>query len=152
AVSVARGKEHVLFRAGGWTVALRADAEARFPDVNAVVPRMEDVRTTSKLAPADMEAILEALPRLPGVKEKGSPVTLELGKSCRLAASEGEQCDELPLVSSTAEGRPVRLVMDRRYLGRAIHLGFDKLHVVDAGKPILCRDERMTYLWMPLDT
>jgi hypothetical protein len=41
--------------------------------------------------------------------------------------------------------------MDRRYLGRAIRLGFDTLHLVDGGKPVLCRDDRRVYLWMPLD-
>jgi hypothetical protein len=41
--------------------------------------------------------------------------------------------------------------MDRRYLGRAIRLGFDTLHLIDGNKPVLCRDERRIFLWMPLD-
>lgn len=150
-VLVARGKEHLLLRTGGWTVALKAEVDFRYPEVGSVIPRKEDVRTTCKLAPADMEAILEALPKLPGVKEKGSPVTLELGEVCRLVAGEGEQSEELPLVATKAEGRQVRAVMDRRYLGRAIRLGFDTLHLIDGAKPVLCRDERKTYVWMPLD-
>src|SRR5262249_10513233 len=127
-VQLARGKEHVLVRTGGWAVALKAESGVRYPDVNAVVPRLEDVRTTIRLAPSDAEAILEALPRLPGLKEKGSPVTLERGESWRLVAGEGDQRDEVPLVASTAEGKSVRLVTDRRLLGRAIRLGFDALH------------------------
>jgi hypothetical protein len=91
AVQVARGKDHLFLRTGVWTVALRAEAGVRFPDAHSVIPRQEDVRTVCKIAPADMEAILDALPRLPGMKEKGSPVTLELGHACRLVAGGGDQ-------------------------------------------------------------
>jgi hypothetical protein len=150
-VWVGCGNESVLIRAGCWTVALKAEAGARYPDFGAVIPRKEDVRTSCKLAPADVEAILEALPRLPGLKEKGSPVTLELGRVCRLVAGEGEETGEVPFVSSACRGRAARVVMDRNYLGRALRLGFDTLHLTAPEKPILCRDERRTYVWMPLD-
>jgi hypothetical protein len=149
--AVARGKDHVFVRTGGWTVALKHQTGARYPDVNAVVPAAADVRTTCRLAPADVEAILEALPRLPGLKEKGSPVILELGGACRLVAGEAEDAGEVPLVASSAEGKAVKVLMDRRYLARAIRMGFDTLHVVAADKPILCRDAKRVYLWMPLD-
>ena len=44
------------------------------------------------------------MPRLPDLKEKGSPVTLELsGEACRLVAGEGEQREELPLVAKVAD-------------------------------------------------
>jgi hypothetical protein len=78
-------------------------------------------------------------------------VTLELGKACRLVAEAG-QADEVPLVASSAEGRPVKVLMDRRFLARAIHLGFGTLQIVAADRPVLCRDEKRVYLWMPLDS
>jgi hypothetical protein len=40
--------------------------------------------------------------------------------------------------------------MDRRYLHRAIQLGFSTFTVLKPEQPILCQDQSRTYLWMPL--
>jgi hypothetical protein len=40
--------------------------------------------------------------------------------------------------------------MDRQYLARACRLGLTRLAVLDADKPVVCRDERRTYVFMPL--
>jgi hypothetical protein len=47
-------------------------------------------------------------------------------------------------------GPPVRLVSNRLYLARAVQLGFTALDVIKPTVPIVCRDERRTYLWVPL--
>jgi hypothetical protein len=41
--------------------------------------------------------------------------------------------------------------MNRRYLTRALELGFSQFDIVSAEVPVQCRDESRTYLWMPLD-
>jgi hypothetical protein len=48
-------------------------------------------------------------------------------------------------------GPALEVAMDRRYLLRALRLGFPELVVVSAGRPIVCRDDRRTFVWMPLD-
>jgi len=40
--------------------------------------------------------------------------------------------------------------MDRNLLLRAVQLGFRQIVVIRPDKPILCQDEKRTYLWMPL--
>jgi hypothetical protein len=40
--------------------------------------------------------------------------------------------------------------MDRRYLLRALKLGFTEILVASASQPVLCKDSKRTYLWMPL--
>jgi hypothetical protein len=52
---------------------------------------------------------------------------------------------------SAVEGPPLRLATDRRYLLRALKLGFREVAASRPDQPLLCRDERRTYLWMPLD-
>jgi hypothetical protein len=57
----------------------------------------------------------------------------------------------LLLARSAASGAPARLCCDRRYLRRALQLGFAELRVERPDLPVVCRDRRRTYLWMPLD-
>jgi hypothetical protein len=40
--------------------------------------------------------------------------------------------------------------MNRRYLTRALELGFSQFDIVSPDVPVQCRDESRTYLWMPL--
>src|SRR5262249_25436251 len=44
-----------------------------------------------------------------------------------------------------------RVAMNRRYLLRALQLGFARVQVVAPDKPVLSRNDNRTYLWMPLD-
>jgi hypothetical protein len=67
-------------------------------------------------------------------------------------AMEGsDQVNEVPLVHSTATGPPMLLHIDRRLLHRAVALGFRELEAVDADTPVVVRDRRRTFLWVPLD-
>ena len=45
----------------------------------------------------------------------------------------------------------MRVSSDRRYLLRALQLGFAEIHVQDANTAMCCRDTQRTYVWMPLD-
>src|SRR4051812_34330437 len=40
--------------------------------------------------------------------------------------------------------------MDRRYLLRALKLGFTEILFASAALPVVCKDAGRTYLWMPL--
>jgi hypothetical protein len=48
-------------------------------------------------------------------------------------------------------GTPMLLSMDRRYLLRAVKLGFTEMHVVNAANPVTFRDQHRTYVVMPLE-
>jgi hypothetical protein len=54
------------------------------------------------------------------------------------------------LARSAVAGPAVRFATNRGYLARALRLSLAELLVVKPDVPVLCRDARRTYLWMPL--
>jgi hypothetical protein len=151
-VRVARSGGHVLFRVGFWTVALKVIEGERFPAVDAVLPN-EPAGTVWRLGPGEGAALVRLLPTLPGAEEDQGPVTVDLGRaSCVRAKAPGQtRPTEAALASSTVQGKAVRFATARRYLARAVKLGFDAFEVSGGGKPVVCRAGPRTYVWMNLD-
>ena len=84
--------------------------------------------------------------------EDNAPVTLDLHPPVALRGrDEKHGITEMVLTRSTVSGPPLRLCTDRRFLVRAVKLGFDRVDVLGADKPLACRDGLRIYLWMPLD-
>jgi hypothetical protein len=50
------------------------------------------------------------------------------------------------------EGKSVRIAVDRRHLKRALKLGLRTFSILDPDKPVLCFDEKHTYVWVPLNS
>jgi hypothetical protein len=153
-VQVGRTASHVGIAAGPWTFLLAIDGEGRFPNYQEVIPRPHAGGTRVVIDPQDGALLLGALPRLPGKEGKHGPVTLELGEAvCVRARDEGgDQDSEVLLPRSRASGPEVSLVSDRLYLLRALKLGFGEVEVVSPDQPLVCRDDRRTFLWMPLSS
>jgi hypothetical protein len=148
-----RTAEHVAVSVGPWTILLTIDAHSRFPAYQDILPRPRPTATRLRIDPEDAELLLSAVPRMPGSEEFQAPITLELGESvCVRARGETDSpvC-EVVLPRSQVTGSLVRLVTGRRYLLRAIKLGFTEVVLGSPAQPLLCRDERRTYLWMPLE-
>jgi hypothetical protein len=80
-------------------------------------------------------------------------VTLELGPTplVRARSESGGPVAELRLGRSAVLGKRLRLCLDRRYLLRALELGFAELEVHGAAGPVVCRGGGRVYLWMALD-
>ncbi len=151
-VAIGRTESHVVVRAGPWAFALRIDAGARYPDVRGVIPRQNDRSTRLRLDPADAALLRKALPGLPGKDEHLRPVTLELGPRpvVRARALSGDTQEEVGLTRSAVSGPPLRVVTDRRYLLRALQLGFGEFEAGPGERPLVCRQGQRTYLWMLL--
>ncbi len=151
-VRVAKTPKEVLFRIGSWTIALRIDSTARFPNVDAVIPKPDQITTRWTLPDEEVSAFVKLLDDLPGAKEDGAPVTLDLAKrvAIRARAEEEERCTEVVLANSSVQGRPVRIATDRRFLQRALKLGFRTFQISAAGKPVLCQDMERIFVWVPL--
>jgi hypothetical protein len=151
-VSVGRTETHVCVRVGPWTLHLAIDQDSRFPQVERAIPPLSGVVTTCRLSPDDARFLAKALPRLPGQGDDHAPVTVDLnGIVAVRARSEGqERMTELVLSRSEVTGPPVRFVSNRLYLARAAQLQFAELTVSKPTVPIVCRDERRTYVWVPL--
>jgi hypothetical protein len=151
-VALVKTDTHVGIRVGAWTFLLAIDKEGRFPKVDNVVPALNGKLTTCRLSAEDAAFLSKALPRLPGGEDENAPLTLDLNgqAAIRVRGNGQPQATEVILGRSEVDGPPVRLASNRQYLARALHLGFTQIEVVKVDVPLVCRDSRRTYVWMPL--
>jgi hypothetical protein len=145
-----RQGSRLLLGAGPWLLQLPAEAARAYPDINSAIPPVQGKGTRLRLDSEDVGLLLGALPALPGRDQEHSPVTLSLEAAAIVRAGEGA-IREVRLARSRVLGPALEVAMDRRYLLRALRLGFRELEVASAGRPIACRDDRRTFVWMPLD-
>ncbi|MFL5329195.1 MAG: hypothetical protein ACJ8C4_09785 [Gemmataceae bacterium] len=150
-VEIGRTENHVAIRCGPWTCTLAIDTVGRYPDVESVIPRRSANAATCRFDAEDSAFLLRALPRLPG-KESPNPITLALNGRVvlRSRATDQPQTTELVLARSACGGPPSLLNLNRDHLHRALSLGFRELTVVNPDRPLVFRDERRTYVTMPL--
>jgi hypothetical protein len=151
-VAVARLDCTVILRAAEWTFWLRIEENGRFPVVEDAIPRITRP-SRLHLHPEDAQFLMATLPKLPGRDDDYSPVTLDLTTppAVRARSAKGNLATEVVLARSTSAGPAVRVVTDRRYLHRAAQMAFEDIIVVRPDVPLLCRDERRVYVWMPLE-
>jgi hypothetical protein len=152
-VTIGRTGTHIAVEIGPWLFLLAIDTTGRFPDCQQVVPRRSALRTELSLSAEDAEVLLRALPHLPGKEGKDGPITLEVGETVSVRAQEesGEEITELVLPRSQASGPSLRLATNRRYLHRALSLGFQHFLIACPEQPIVCRDTSRLNWWMVLD-
>jgi hypothetical protein len=151
-VAIGRTPAHVALRLGPWTFALAVDTAGRFPRVDDVVPTASAASSRLALDPEDAAFLAATLPRLPGRDGDHAPVTLDLADPVvvRARPAEGGRATEAVLCRSRATGPAVRLHQDRRYLLRAVLLGFREVRAAGPDGPVVCRDGARTFVWMPL--
>jgi hypothetical protein len=152
-VRLGRSEGHVAVLAGPWAFLLAIDGTSRYPAVDTVIPSPRAARSTLQVHPNDGAFLISTLPKLPGAGDHLSPVALDLGRTAcvRARGESGGRVTEVALARSSASGAPARLCLDRRYLRRALQLGFAELQLERPDAPVVCRDAGRTYLWMPLD-
>jgi hypothetical protein len=150
-VSLSRAGEYVTLTVGCWSLTLKGESPTRYPDSERVLQDDDSQRTRLTLHPADVAALLRELPRMPGADEDRQPVVLDFKAPASVVARQQEGDEEvLRLSKSKVEGPVIRVATDRRFLIRALKLGFAELSVAP-NRPLLCRQDRRSYLWMPLD-
>jgi hypothetical protein len=152
-VGIGRTKTHVALRVGPWTFVLAIDTSSRYPRFEDVIPKPSAVTNRLRVAPEDAAFLTDTLPKLPGRDGAHDPVTLDLGEPVAVRARPDGQgpVTEAVLNRSRATGLPVRLHLSRRYLWRAVRLGFAEVEAAGPDQPLVCRDPSRTYVWMPLD-
>jgi hypothetical protein len=151
-VRVAKSEKDVLVRIGSWTIALRIDSMARFPNVDSAIPSFDQVITRWSIPDEEVPALVKLLDDLPAAKEDTAPVTLDLAKrvAIRARAEKEQTCTEVAVPSSSVQGKAVRIATNRRFVQQALKLGFRTFQIVAPDKPIMCQGDKRLYVWVPL--
>jgi len=95
----------------------------------------------------------ETIPRLPCDDTQHDPITLDLNGQVLVRSREtaASRPTEVLLGSSQLTGEPVLLNTDRRFVARALKLGFRSVCLYGPSSPALCVDEHRRFLWALLD-
>jgi hypothetical protein len=151
-VNVGRPGDWLWFDIGPWSFAWTIDKHDRFPDVNHFFSTSLPPVARCRLDARDAGFLLRTLPKLPGNLEQNWPVTLDLNGSVAVRAC-GDQPEptEVVLQRSTRDGDSMRVNMNRRFLLRAVQLGFTEIELAAPNAPARCRDDRRAYVWAVLD-
>ena len=151
-VEIGKTESSLVLRIGNWTLVATIDSVGRFPALDEIATGAESGTSRLRLSAGDAEFLTTALPKLPRDGSDFHGVTLDLNGQAILqaqAAADAPRTDVL-LSNATTAGPPIRIAMDRRYLLRALTLGFRTLRLSDPNQPLLAADERRQYIWAPL--
>ncbi|MEZ5941204.1 MAG: hypothetical protein R3C18_07420 [Planctomycetaceae bacterium] len=148
-VSIGRSDDWVSIQAGDWTLHLKIEKDARFPNVDEHVVAIDAATTSMNLSDSDAEFLTQATRKLPAASEFNAPVTVDLNGSVAIRAKSADQeiGTELILSNSQRSGEELRFNTNRDYLRRAATLGFRQIHLQSAEAPAFCRDDHRAYIW-----
>jgi hypothetical protein len=94
----------------------------------------------------------DVLKRLPGDDDFNQPVTIDVNGQVAIRAKSDTQTQltELLLSNSQATGEALRFNTNRRFLGRAMKLGFREVLLYGTEQPAVCRDATRVFVWAVL--
>jgi hypothetical protein len=152
-VLVGKAEDNVAFRTGPWTIWLAINKDGRFPDLSRHIPQPAGATARCTLSATDAAFLAQSLPSLPSDDAYNFPVTLDLNGQVAIRAKAVDQAKptEIVLTGSSWSGEPVRLNMNRKFLARALKLGFYDLLVYGDKAPVVCHDEHRHFVWATLD-
>lgn len=152
-VEIGKTDTHVVIRIGAWTLWFNIEKVGRFPSIDNVIPDAATATTRLVLSDNDAEYLLGVVPRLPSHDADHDPVTVDLnGRVAVLAKSEGDSpMTQVVLSNSRRTGDELRWQTNRKFLARAVRLGFREVCLHGAETPPVCRDEHRVYVWALLE-
>lgn len=148
-VEIGRTAEWVALRSGPWTIWLRINEKARFPDVLELVNQSPEVVASLQVPDEDAEFICAALKPKPFHQDDAGKVTLDLNGEVTARtreAGQGHQRDYV-LCRSERSGESLRANTNRDYFRRALQLGFREISLSGSDTPASCRDDHRIYVW-----
>lgn len=150
-ISIGKQGDWVTLLIGPWAFGLKHNNEGRFPKIEDNLRQPETALASLTIAEPDAKFLVDILPRLPS-PDPSHAITLELNGSIALRtrpAGTGIPT-EVVLRQSNWTGSDVRINSDRRFLANALRFGMRELNIFQPDMPLLCRDLRRSYVWMPL--
>ncbi len=153
AIEIGKRDTHVVIRIGDWTIWLKIDAGARFPQVDRIVEDLSGYRTHLFIDETDAGFLADALEHLPEESGEAGSVTLDLNGlvAIRSRGEESGRTTELMLSRSHYQGPEARICSFRSNLAEALRFGFREVRISKPEAPILGCGENRRYLWMPLN-
>jgi hypothetical protein len=148
-VEIGMTSEWVALRSGPWTMWLRINAKARFPDVLELVNNRPEAVASLQIPDEDAEFICAALKPKPFHQDDAGKVTLDLNGEVTVRtreAGQGQQRDYV-LCRSERSGESLRANTSRDYFRRALQLGFREISLSGSDTQASCRDEHRIYVW-----
>jgi hypothetical protein len=76
-VRIGLTETHLVVEVGSWTIWLAIDRLAKFPEIEAAVPKAKGASTVN-LSETDAAFLLDLLPQFPGHEEESAPITLDI--------------------------------------------------------------------------
>ncbi|PQO38872.1 hypothetical protein C5Y96_03090 [Blastopirellula marina] len=151
-VEVAQDGEWVCVRTGPWTVRLKIDRARRFPEIDSMLRGSPQATTVLTLEESDAQFLQRTFRHLPGKAEHNSPLTFDLNGrvAVRCRAGDLDQVTEVTLANSNRDGQEVRFAANRKYVARAIELGFRTFQVGKPESPVIAQEANRTFLWANL--
>ncbi len=151
-VAVGRTRDCVGLRLGAWTVLIQINKEGRFPRMDDVLAAGQRGTTKVCFSASDARFLAKALPKLPHDDLFNDPITLALDGQVMVRAKPAADSPqtELVLVNSRFTGDRVSICMNRKFLARALAMGFTELTASGPDQPVLCADDRRQHLWAVL--
>jgi hypothetical protein len=152
-VALGRSDQWVAFRVGKAAILLRIQQEGRFPQIDELLTAVDRAPSRLDLSKQDAEFLLGVLPSLPTSDPLYLPITVDLNGRVLIRCREADRAQptEVELTSSRLQGKAVVFNTDRRFIERAIRMGFRAAYVYSSKLPVHCADERRRYLWAVLD-
>ncbi len=152
-IAVGRNGDWIALVFGPWVLYLKHNGEARFPKYHWLLGDPATAQTTLSLSDADADFLYRSLDVMPAENDAHRPVTIDLNGhvAVRSRADNQSPPTEIELTNSRFTGNPLRISCDRRFLARAIKIGFRQVACNSPDSILFCDDGRRHYLWMPLD-
>jgi hypothetical protein len=148
-VLIGRSEDWVTIQVGPWTFHLLIEKEGRYPAVEDLIRRPNDSVATLCVSDGDAGFLAKALKRLPTADEFNRPVTIDLNGAAVIRAQsvENQSPTELLLSTSTTLGDDIHFNTNRRYLGRALKMGFREVSLYGPEVPAICHEGTRHYIW-----
>ena len=148
-VEVGSTAEWVTCRSGPWTIWLKINEKARFPNVMEIANTGPETVATLQVPDEDAEFICSALKPKPFHKGDSGKVTLDLNGevTVRVREADQEQQRDYVLCRSERTGESLRINTNRHYFRRALQLGFREIDLSGKDTPASCREGHRTYVW-----
>jgi DNA polymerase III sliding clamp (beta) subunit (PCNA family) len=146
---------YVKLQAGPWTF-ITEEIPGKFPDWKQAVPRPNGNWTRVDLSVEAMKQLVLVTPNLPGGDPPNCPVRLRI--TWNYLQVEGPNRDQADWTSISVQdvavtGKPVTVVLNRRYLLQALRFGLHRLEIEDALHPVVFADANgaKTMVIMPVN-